>query len=177
MFQKIVDLSKTYEDEKKWVDFMSLETTRKEIVMAMMMTACDLSAITKPWEVQSKVALSVAAEFWEQGDLERTVLEQQPIPMMDRNKAAELPKLQCGFIDFVCTFVYKEFSRFHPTIQPMYDGILNNRKEWKARQEEYEAKLKAMEEEAAAKQAAVGAKTTANSQQNGGAGSKTCSVS
>lgn len=78
MFQKIVDLRHTYEDEKKWVDFMSLETTRKEIVMwvqqtvfidavllpklelfhrfrAMMMTACDLSAITKPWEVQSKV--------------------------------------------------------------------------------------------------------------------------
>ncbi|KAG8010653.1 Rod cGMP-specific 3', partial [Nibea albiflora] len=140
MFQKIVDLSHTYEDEKKWVEFMSLETTRKEIVMAMMMTACDLSAITKPWEVQSKVALSVAAEFWEQGDLERTVLEQQPIPMMDRNKAAELPKLQCGFIDFVCTFVYKEFSRFHPQITPMLDGILNNRKEWNAKKEEYEAK-------------------------------------
>uniref|UniRef100_A0A3B3X975 Phosphodiesterase n=1 Tax=Poecilia mexicana TaxID=48701 RepID=A0A3B3X975_9TELE len=158
MFQKIVDLSKTYEDEKKWVDFMSLETTRKEIVMAMMMTACDLSAITKPWEVQSKVALSVAAEFWEQGDLERTVLEQQPIPMMDRNKAAELPKLQCGFIDFVCTFVYKEFSRFHPQIQPMLDGILNNRKEWNAKKEEYEAKLKAIEEEKAAKEAAQAAK-------------------
>ena len=28
-------------------------------------------------------------------------------PMMDRNKAAELPKLQVSFIDFVCTFVYK----------------------------------------------------------------------
>lgn len=27
--------------------------------------------------------------------------------MMDRRKAAELPKLQVGFIDFVCTFVYK----------------------------------------------------------------------
>ena len=26
-----------------------------------------------------QVALSVAAEFWEQGDLERTVLEQNPI--------------------------------------------------------------------------------------------------
>uniref|UniRef100_A0A671XXF6 Phosphodiesterase n=1 Tax=Sparus aurata TaxID=8175 RepID=A0A671XXF6_SPAAU len=160
MFQKIVDLSHTYEDEKKWVDFMSLETTRKEIVMAMMMTACDLSAITKPWEVQSKVALSVAAEFWEQGDLERTVLEQQPIPMMDRNKAADLPKLQCGFIDFVCTFVYKEFSRFHPQITPMLDGILNNRKEWNAKKEEYEAKLKAMEEEKAAKEATTAAKGT-----------------
>ncbi|XP_023278780.1 rod cGMP-specific 3',5'-cyclic phosphodiesterase subunit alpha-like, partial [Seriola lalandi dorsalis] len=125
---------------------------------AMMMTACDLSAITKPWEVQSKVALSVAAEFWEQGDLERTVLEQQPIPMMDRNKAAELPKLQCGFIDFVCTFVYKEFSRFHPQITPMLDGILNNRKEWNAKKEEYEAKLKVIEEEKAAKEAASGSK-------------------
>uniref|UniRef100_A0A8C7GBS4 Phosphodiesterase n=1 Tax=Oncorhynchus kisutch TaxID=8019 RepID=A0A8C7GBS4_ONCKI len=139
MFQKIVDLSKTYEDEKKWVDWMSLETTRKEIVLAMMMTACDLSALTKPWEVQSKVALSEAAEFWVQGDLEREVLENQPITMMDRNFAGELPKLQCGFIDFVCTFVYKELSRFHPAIQPMYDGMLNNRKEWKAKQEEYEA--------------------------------------
>ncbi|XP_008422269.1 rod cGMP-specific 3',5'-cyclic phosphodiesterase subunit beta [Poecilia reticulata] len=174
MFQKIVDLSKTYEDEKKWVDFMSLETTRKEIVMAMMMTACDLSAITKPWEVQSKVALSVAAEFWEQGDLERTVLEQQPIPMMDRNKSAELPKLQCGFIDFVCTFVYKEFSRFHPQIQPMLDGILNNRKEWNAKKEEYEAKLKAIEDEKAAKEAAKAAKAAANNPSGGG--SKTCSV-
>uniref|UniRef100_A0AAQ4PIG6 Phosphodiesterase n=1 Tax=Gasterosteus aculeatus aculeatus TaxID=481459 RepID=A0AAQ4PIG6_GASAC len=169
MFQKIVDLSHTYEDEKKWVDFMSLETTRKEIVMAMMMTACDLSAIAKPWEIQSKVALSVAAEFWEQGDLERSVLEQEPIPMMDRNKSAELPKMQCGFIDFVCTFVYKEFSRFHPQIQPMLDGILNNRKEWNAKKEEYEAKLKAIEDEKAAKGAPAGPA-------NSGGGSKTCSL-
>uniref|UniRef100_G3QSH6 Phosphodiesterase n=1 Tax=Gorilla gorilla gorilla TaxID=9595 RepID=G3QSH6_GORGO len=146
MFQKIVDESKNYEDKKSWVEYLSLETTRKEIVMAMMMTACDLSAITKPWEVQSKVALLVAAEFWEQGDLERTVLDQQPIPMMDRNKAAELPKLQVGFIDFVCTFVYKEFSRFHEEILPMFDRLQNNRKEWKALADEYEAKVKALEE-------------------------------
>ncbi|XP_036382773.1 rod cGMP-specific 3',5'-cyclic phosphodiesterase subunit beta-like [Megalops cyprinoides] len=174
MFQKIVDLSETYEDKQKWVEFMSLETTRKEIVMAMMMTACDLSAITKPWEVQSKVALSVAAEFWEQGDLERTVLQQQPIPMMDRNKAAELPKLQCGFIDFVCTFVYKEFSRFHPEIQPMLEGILNNKKEWKARQDEYEAKLKAIEDEKAAK-ASMASRQGANGP-SGGSTSKTCAI-
>uniref|UniRef100_A0A6I8NGV8 Phosphodiesterase n=1 Tax=Ornithorhynchus anatinus TaxID=9258 RepID=A0A6I8NGV8_ORNAN len=147
MFQKIVDQSKTYESEQEWTQYMMLEQTRKEIVMAMMMTACDLSAITKPWEVQSKVALLVAAEFWEQGDLERSVLQQNPIPMMDRNKADELPKLQVGFIDFVCTFVYKEFSRFHDQITPMLEGITNNRKEWKALADEYEAKMKALEEE------------------------------
>uniref|UniRef100_H3ALJ8 PDEase domain-containing protein n=1 Tax=Latimeria chalumnae TaxID=7897 RepID=H3ALJ8_LATCH len=130
----------------------------RHMKMAMMMTACDLSAITKPWEVQSKVALLVAAEFWEQGDLERTVLQQQPIPMMDRNKSAELPKLQVGFIDFVCTFVYKEFSRFHDAITPMLDGLLNNRKEWKALADVYEAKMKALEEEKKKAEEALAAK-------------------
>ena len=42
----------------------------------------------------------------------------------------------------------------------MLDGILNNRKEWNAKKEEYEAKLKAIEEEKAAKDAAGAAKGT-----------------
>lgn len=33
LFQKIVDESKEYEDRKSWVEYLSLETTRKEIVM------------------------------------------------------------------------------------------------------------------------------------------------
>ncbi|KAL6117339.1 pde6a [Pungitius sinensis] len=177
MFQKIVDQSKTYENWNEWTKYMMLETTRKEIVMAMMMTACDLSAIAKPWEIQSKVALSVAAEFWEQGDLERTVLEQIPIPMMDRTKSDELPKMQCGFIDFVCAFVYKEFSRFHVEITPMLDRLLNNRKEWNALKEVHEAKMAAIEEAKKAKeesaQKAVGAKQGASAAQSD---SKTCVV-
>uniref|UniRef100_A0AAQ6ICE7 Phosphodiesterase n=1 Tax=Anabas testudineus TaxID=64144 RepID=A0AAQ6ICE7_ANATE len=177
MFQKIVDQSKTYENWNDWTKYMMLETTRKEIVMAMMMTACDLSAIAKPWEIQSKVALSVAAEFWEQGDLERTVLEQQPIPMMDRNKADELPKLQCGFIDFVCAFVYKEFSRFHVEITPMLDRLMNNRKEWNALKEVHEAKMAAIEAAKKAKeeeaQKAAAARQASAAQSN----SKTCTLS
>uniref|UniRef100_A0A8C2UAW2 Phosphodiesterase n=1 Tax=Coturnix japonica TaxID=93934 RepID=A0A8C2UAW2_COTJA len=140
---------------------------------AMMMTGCDLSAITKPWEVQSKVALMVANEFWEQGDLERTVLQQQPIPMMDRNKGDELPKLQVGFIDFVCTFVYKEFSRFHKEITPMFDGLQNNRVEWKTRADEYEEKMKIIEEQKKKEEEAAAKK-------GGGSGedgkSKTCII-
>ncbi|KAL6480434.1 hypothetical protein MHYP_G00114670 [Metynnis hypsauchen] len=178
MFQKIVDQSKTYENWDDWTKYMMLESTRKEIVMAMMMTACDLSAIAKPWEIQSKVALSVAAEFWEQGDLERTVLEQQPIPMMDRNKADDLPKLQCGFIDFVCSFVYKEFSRFHVEITPMLERLLNNRKEWNALKEVHEAKMAKIEEAKKAKEEAVAAATAAKQENAAQASqSKTCVLS
>ncbi|KAF1375702.1 hypothetical protein PFLUV_G00222940 [Perca fluviatilis] len=147
MFQKIVEAVEVMPEEKDKINYISNNATRKEIIMAMMMTACDLSAITKPWEVQSKVALMVAAEFWEQGDLERTVLDQQPIPMMDRNHAEQLPKMQCGFIDFVCSFVYKEFSRFHTEITPMFNGLNINRGEWRALADVYEAKMKAIEDE------------------------------
>uniref|UniRef100_A0A8C4NTZ2 Phosphodiesterase n=1 Tax=Dicentrarchus labrax TaxID=13489 RepID=A0A8C4NTZ2_DICLA len=147
MFQNIVNATEPMPDEKEAIAYISNNSTRKEIVMAMMMTGCDLSAITKPWEVQSKVALMVAAEFWEQGDLERTVLDQQPIPMMDRNCAEQLPKMQCGFIDFVCSFVYKEFSRFHKEITPMFDGLNNNRAHWNELAEVYNAKMKAIEDQ------------------------------
>ena len=44
-----------------------------------MMTACDVSAICKPWEVQKSVAQLVASEFFEQGDLERQELHQEPV--------------------------------------------------------------------------------------------------
>uniref|UniRef100_A0AAQ5XQT9 Phosphodiesterase n=1 Tax=Amphiprion ocellaris TaxID=80972 RepID=A0AAQ5XQT9_AMPOC len=147
MFQNIVNATEPMPEEKEAISYISNNPIRKEIIMAMMMTGCDLSAITKPWEVQSKVALMVAAEFWEQGDLERTVLDQQPIPMMDRNCAEQLPKMQCGFIDFVCSFVYKEFSRFHKEIQPMFDGLNNNRAHWNELAEVYNAKMKAIEDE------------------------------
>ncbi|XP_012859710.1 cone cGMP-specific 3',5'-cyclic phosphodiesterase subunit alpha' isoform X1 [Echinops telfairi] len=146
MFQKLVDACEKMETEEA-IKYITVDPTKKEVIMAMMMTACDLSAITKPWEVQSQVALLVASEFWEQGDLERMVLQQQPIPMMDRNKKDELPKLQVGFIDFVCTFVYKEFSRLHKEIAPMLDGLQKNRAEWKSLADEYDEKMKAIEEE------------------------------
>ncbi|XP_071987225.1 cone cGMP-specific 3',5'-cyclic phosphodiesterase subunit alpha' isoform X2 [Engystomops pustulosus] len=178
MFQKIVDAAEQMKSEEEVIKYIITDQTKKEIIMAMMMTGCDLSAITKPWEVQSKVALMVANEFWEQGDLERTVLQQQPIPMMDRNKAEELPKLQVGFIDFVCTFVYKEFSRFHKEITPMFDGLQNNRVQWKTQADVYDEKMKALEEQQKKHENDVGAKKDgeAGGEDNGPSKSKTCTV-
>ena len=49
------------------------------VLCGMMMTACDVSAIAKPWEVQHKVAKLVADEFFDQGDLEKMQLNQQPV--------------------------------------------------------------------------------------------------
>lgn len=55
-----------------------------KVLCGMMMTACDVSAIAKPWEVQHRVAKLVADEFFDQGDLEKLQLNTQPVAMMDR---------------------------------------------------------------------------------------------
>lgn len=55
------------------------QESHRELLRGMMMTACDVAAITKPWEVQWKVADLVANEFFEQGDIERRELKITPI--------------------------------------------------------------------------------------------------
>ncbi|CAG7720295.1 unnamed protein product [Allacma fusca] len=52
---------------------------KKDLLCGMMMTACDVAAIAKPWEIQHKIAKLVADEFFDQGDLEKEQLNQQPV--------------------------------------------------------------------------------------------------
>lgn len=51
----------------------------RELLRAMLMTVCDLAAITKPWPVERRVAELVSSEFFEQGDIERQELNITPI--------------------------------------------------------------------------------------------------
>ncbi|KAK4296300.1 hypothetical protein Pmani_031195 [Petrolisthes manimaculis] len=104
---------------------------KKQLLCGMMMTACDVSAIAKPWEEQHKTAKLVADEFFEQGDLERLQLNQQPVAMMDREKKDELPKMQVGFIEAICLPLYKALSESFPWVKPLYDGCASNREQWK----------------------------------------------
>lgn len=131
---------------KKRASFQNLVETRQAdwtqfenrgVLRGMMMTACDVAAITKPWEIQQRVAELVASEFFEQGDIERNELSSEPIPMMDREKHGELPKMQVGFIDFVCLPLYKVFYHINPLLKPLYDGVVNNKKNWQNMIETY----------------------------------------
>ncbi|XP_036356755.1 dual 3',5'-cyclic-AMP and -GMP phosphodiesterase 11 isoform X1 [Octopus sinensis] len=102
----------------------------RELLQAMMMTACDVSAITKPWEIQQEIAKLVASEFFEQGDIERQQWNITPISMMDRDKQDELPSMQVSFIDAVCLPVYRAISKISPKLKPLQDGCEENRRQW-----------------------------------------------
>ena len=102
----------------------------RSLFRGMTMTVCDLSAITKPWEIQKKVARLVSAEFFYQGDLEKKHLKIEPIDMMNREKVDKLPAMQVDFIDSICLPVYKAFAKLSDTLEPLLEGCLQNRLEW-----------------------------------------------
>lgn len=56
----------------------------------------------------------------------------------------------CSAVDeevYCISLLWQEFSRFHKEIQPMFDGLNNNRSHWNELAKVYEAKMKAIEDE------------------------------
>ncbi|XP_053393300.1 dual 3',5'-cyclic-AMP and -GMP phosphodiesterase 11-like isoform X3 [Mercenaria mercenaria] len=102
----------------------------RDLLRSMMMTASDVSAITKPWDVQKRIADLIANEFFEQGDLEKLQLKIKPIEMMDRDKKDKLPVMQVSFIDAICLPIYKAIAKVSPKLQPLLDGCQRNRDNW-----------------------------------------------
>nr|XP_046911177.1 cGMP-specific 3',5'-cyclic phosphodiesterase-like isoform X3 [Dermatophagoides farinae] len=129
------DLAEYIRKNKKFADLIQSakmdlnDLKNKELLRDMLMTACDLSAICKPWPIQKRIASLVADEFYLQGDLE-TRLNLNPLPIMDRKQKANLPQGQVGFIDNICLPLYQILSEFRPRLKPLYDGCLANRKMW-----------------------------------------------
>jgi len=110
------------------MDFQS--DNQRSLIRGILMTACDLGAITKPWPIQKRVALLVADEFFYQGDLEKEKLQVEPIDMMNREKKDKLPSMQVGFIDSICMPVYEAFSKMSDRLMPMLDGCKMNKTHW-----------------------------------------------
>ncbi|XP_072534830.1 dual 3',5'-cyclic-AMP and -GMP phosphodiesterase 11A [Salminus brasiliensis] len=102
----------------------------RDVLRSMLMTACDLGAVTRPWEISKQVAELVTSEFFEQGDRERSELKLTPSAIFDRNRKDELPALQLEWIDGICKPLYEALVKLNRKLQPMVDGIDANRKKW-----------------------------------------------
>ena len=126
----------------------------RSMLRSMLMTCCDIAAITKPWETQKVVAELVASEFYDQGDIEKNQLNIEPSvsllllhatrfgsnlnsiisleqDMMNREKIAELPKMQLSFIDGICLPVYEAFAKLCPVqLRSLLSGVHSNRDAW-----------------------------------------------
>uniref|UniRef100_A0A8C1ATU8 Phosphodiesterase n=1 Tax=Cyprinus carpio carpio TaxID=630221 RepID=A0A8C1ATU8_CYPCA len=117
----------------------------RDMFRSMLMTACDLGAVTRPWEISKQVAELVTSEFFEQGDRERSELKLTPAAIFDRNRKDELPVLQLEWIDGICKPLYKALVKLNRKLQPMVDGIDANRKKWEELCRSYQQTRRASE--------------------------------
>jgi len=110
----------------------------RSLLRSMLMTASDISAITKPWKVQHRVAQLVAEEFFQQGDREARELNMTPMEMMDRQKKDKLPKMQCDFIINICSPIYENLAVRFSELKTLNEGCSRNKSEWEGLAKEYE---------------------------------------
>ncbi|XP_055858465.1 probable 3',5'-cyclic phosphodiesterase pde-5 isoform X2 [Episyrphus balteatus] len=99
------------------------------LIQAIAMTASDLSASAKPWEVQEKTVKVIFEEFYDQGDAERAA-GRIPIPMMDRNQPEEQANSQVGFLMGICIPCYSLLYRLIPESKPLLDMCQKNLERW-----------------------------------------------
>ncbi|TKR96924.1 hypothetical protein L596_010873 [Steinernema carpocapsae] len=107
----------------------------RSTLQGILMTACDLIASAKPWQVQTETVKVIFEEFYEQGDAER-MNGREPIPMMDRTKAHELPQMQVGFMRGICVPCYEVVSKILPETEQLKDRSMYNATKWEELAEE-----------------------------------------
>ena len=118
-----------------------------ELFYNMLLPACDLASTTKPWKFSKETAEVVYMEFFEQGDVEKS-MGRAVAETFDRSKRDHIAAMQVGFIDFVVQPVFQHLCKlFLPKAQFMLDELLRTKAQWKALDDE--AKKKNAEEDAA----------------------------
>ncbi|XP_068448034.1 cGMP-specific 3',5'-cyclic phosphodiesterase [Clinocottus analis] len=103
---------------------------QRDLLRSMLMTASDLSAITKPWPEQKRIASLVTMELFAQGDKEKKEFKTKPIDMMNRENSTRLPCMQVEYIDDICYPLYKAVSRLFGACSPLLGGCKKNRENW-----------------------------------------------
>eukprot|EP00045_Choanoeca_perplexa_P003585 m.32088 g.32088 ORF g.32088 m.32088 type:complete len:626 (+) comp12122_c0_seq1:69-1946(+) len=103
----------------------------------VLMTAADLSATTKPFPAQRRVAELVYSEFFDQGDLEKALgtSSAELQDLLNRQKVADLPKMQIGFLDFVAGPVYETLGKQFTDLEVLRSELDRNRRDWVSLQE------------------------------------------
>ena len=118
---------KSFGKEHNW----HKDTKKMRLLTSMLMTASDIFAVARPWASQLEAAKVVYEEFYEQGDLERS-LGKAPAALMDRQKIGDMPNMQMGFVDFICMPLYEALTILFPRLQPILDNVKYNRAQWES---------------------------------------------
>eukprot|EP00891_Asterochloris_glomerata_P003139 jgi/Astpho2/3139/gw1.00051.251.1_t len=97
----------------------------RQFLLSLLLHCADISNPVKPPLLSRRWSERVMAEFFKQGDLERSL--GLPIsPQMDR-ATTSVPMAQVNFIDFIVAPLYSQLVGIFPELQVTMDNLYENR--------------------------------------------------
>ncbi|KAJ9591947.1 hypothetical protein L9F63_001549, partial [Diploptera punctata] len=100
------------------------------LLKSIMMTTCDLSGQCKPFNVTIRITQNVYTEFYQQGDVEKS-MGQTPLSMMDRAKQYLIPEDQVKFVSMVCLPCVELLITLLPNCEALSRQCRELRDKWK----------------------------------------------
>lgn len=101
----------------------------QQFVMEVAIHCCDISQMTRSFEVAKEWVYLLFDEFFMQGDIE--LAKELPISMLCDRKTTNVAGAQPGFINFVTLPLYNPFSQVLPVLNECCDHLKANAATWK----------------------------------------------
>eukprot|EP01062_Namystynia_karyoxenos_P080739 TRINITY_DN8739_c0_g3_i1.p1 TRINITY_DN8739_c0_g3~~TRINITY_DN8739_c0_g3_i1.p1 ORF type:complete len:1416 (+),score=354.79 TRINITY_DN8739_c0_g3_i1:93-4340(+) len=121
------ELCKTFTETVKVYDVECAEHRR--IFVSMLLKCCDISNVTKPFEISRGWAQYLTAEFFWQGDMEKAS-GLDVTPMFDRQSNTDLAKGQIGFMTHVAQPLFRLLCDAEPGLNHVLAELEKNRATW-----------------------------------------------
>eukprot|EP00128_Syssomonas_multiformis_P005224 Colp12_sorted_trinity150504_noHs@22401 len=108
-------------------DFNASDSADRKMLTQFAIKCADMSNPARRTEISTKWTALIMEEFFRQGDMEREL--NMPVSMfMDRHNS-NIPKCQCGFIDFLVAPMFDAMHAFMP-LEDALGNMKQNRKKW-----------------------------------------------
>ena len=95
----------------------------------MLVPRVQVAHAAKPWSLHYKWTALITEEFCLQGDLERSL--RLPVSPLGKRETLNLPKAQCGFIEWVVGPILRPFCNFNKLTEPI-KRLEENYATWKS---------------------------------------------
>ncbi|GAQ86043.1 Cyclic nucleotide phosphodiesterase [Klebsormidium nitens] len=132
----ITDMSEHFNFVNKFKAFVlgpdfSLEDQQHRLYVFQMILKCaDLNSAAKPLRLAKVWADRVTDEFFNQGDLEKKL--GLPVSPMCDKQAADIPRQQLRFIDFIVQPMFESFAEYCPALDEWFRDLENNKEYWES---------------------------------------------
>jgi len=128
-FGKHLEVLGQFKSRRAAGEFKSEQKTDRVLLLKMALKCADISHTSKSSELHKEWTTRVTEEFFRQGDKEKSL--GIPISAFMERGNTNVPKSQCGFINYLVVPLFEAFVEEFPEAKVCMDQLKSNLIHWK----------------------------------------------